>query len=405
VVHRDIKPSNLRLLSESTVKVLDFGLARHVQDATMTMSGAALGTLDFLAPEQQEDGSKADARSDQYSLGATAYFLLTGKRPRAIREKDVPDAWRELVFKSMEESPANRYTSMPAFAEALAAIGAPASRVAAPSPISSPPLPGPVLDMSSKGHTVHKWAEVLVYAPDPSIITDKAIREWISATGLPWRVKDRTTGIEMVVIPPGKYMRGASVQDSEAEEDERPSHEVTITKAFYFGVYEVTQDEWQSLMGDNPSHFKGERLPVDSVSWEDTHKFLGKSKGLRLPTEGEWEYACRGGMTSSRYGALDAIGWYYDNGAKSNHLVGGKVANGYGLHDVLGNVWEWCLDWYGEFSPEAQTDPLGPSFGEYRVCRGGSRRDVRRYCRASFRYFLAPVDGRNNLGFRVARTP
>ena len=405
VVHRDIKPSNLRLLSDSTVKVLDFGLARHAQDASMTMSGAALGTLDFLAPEQQEDGSKADARSDQYSLGATAYFLLTGKRPRAIREKDVPDAWRELVFKSMEESPADRYTSMDAFAAALAATSAHAPTVEAPSPSSSPALVAPVIEAPSKAHAVDTWAEVLVDTPDPSIITDKAIREQISATGLPWRVKDRTTGIEMVLIPAGKYMRGAYSGDSEADDDERPPHEVVITKSFYLGVYEVTQSEWQNLMGSNPSHFKGARLPVENVSWDDTQEFLGKSKGLRLPTEGEWEYACRAGTTGLRYGDLHQVAWYDGNSGGTTHAVGGKQSNGFGLHDMLGNVWEWCSDWYGAYPGGSQVDPSGPSSGQSRVFRGGSWGNFVRYCRASSRYDFAPADWYYILGFRVARTP
>jgi formylglycine-generating enzyme required for sulfatase activity len=254
------------------------------------------------------------------------------------------------VFKSLEESPADRYASMDAFAAALAATGALAPTVEAPSPISSPASPVPVLYTSPRRHSVHEWAEVLVDAPDSSIITDKAIRERISATGLPWRVKDRATGIEMVVIPPGKYMRGASPGDSQVSwfSNERPSHEVVITKAFYMGVYEVTQGEWQKIMDGNPSRFKGDRLPVEKVSWDDTQEFLIKSKGLRLPTEGEWEYACRGGTTSSRYGELDAIGWYEGSSGSKSHPVGGRRANGFGLHDMLGNVWEWCSDWYAD---------------------------------------------------------
>jgi len=249
------------------------------------------------------------------------------------------------------------------------------------------------------------WAVVLVSAPNQSIITDSSIRDRISATGLPWRVKDRATGIEMVVIPPGKYMRGASPGDSSAYDDERPAHEVTITKAFYMGVYELTQGEWQRLMGSNPSHFQGDRLPVEQVSWGDTQEFLRKSKGLRLPTEGEWEYACRAGTTGSRYGDLDAIGWYEGNSANVSHPVGGKQANDFGLHDTLGNVWEWCSDWYGSYDSSEQRDPLGPSSGEYGVCRGGSWYVNVRNCRASIRLYFAPAIRNYYLGFRVARTP
>ena len=233
------------------------------------------------------------------------------------------------------------------------------------------------------------------------------MRDRISATGLPWRVKDRTTGIEMVLIPPGKYMRGASPGDSEAFDFdyERPAHEVTITKAFYMGVYELTQGEWQRLMGSNPSHFQGDRLPVEQVSWGGTQKFLIKSKGLRLPTEGEWEYACRGDTTGPRYGDLDAIGWYEGNSGSMSHPVGGKQANDFGLHDTLGNVWEWCSDWYGSYDSSEQRDPLGPSSGVHRVCRGNAFNDSDRFCRASTRNGSEHADRYQNLGFRVARTP
>jgi formylglycine-generating enzyme required for sulfatase activity len=251
----------------------------------------------------------------------------------------------------------------------------------------------------------------LVDAPDSSIITDQAIRERISATGLPWRVKDRTTGIELVLIPAGKYMCGASPGDSEAYRDESPSHEVAITRSFYLGVYEVTQGEWQKLMGYNLANFRGllnfrgDRLPVESMSWEDTHMFLGKSNGLRLPTEGEWEYACRAGTTGSRYGDLDQVAWYERNSRGTPHVVGSKQSNGFGLHDMLGNVYEWCSDWYGDYPSSSDVDPSGPSSGVKRVCRGGSWRNGGRECRASIRYHFAPADRDNTLGFRVARTP
>jgi formylglycine-generating enzyme required for sulfatase activity len=216
---------------------------------------------------------------------------------------------------------------------------------------------------------------------------------------------DRTTGIEMVLIPAGKYMRGASPGDSDPYDDERPPHEVVITKLFYLGVYEVTQSEWQKLMGRNPPHFKGARLPVENVSWDDTQEFLGKSKGLRLPTEGEWEYACRAGTTGLRYGDLHQVAWYDGNSGGTTHAVGGKQSNGFGLHDMLGNVWEWCSDWYGAYPGGSQVDPSGPSSGQSRVCRGGSLGSHGRYCRASCRNIHAPADWRGYLGFRVARTP
>ena len=252
---------------------------------------------------------------------------------------------------------------------------------------------------------ISKWADVLARTPDSSIIKDKSLRDQIAATGLPWRVKHRETGIEMVLIPPGKYKRGASSGDPEAGENEYPAHTVTISQSFYMGVYEVTQAEWMKVMGSNPSHFKDEDLPVEQVSWTNIQVFLRKSPGLRLPTEGEWEYACRAGTKGSRYGNLDAIAWYYDGNDSGTHTGGRRMANGFGLHDMLGNVYEWCADWLENYSPSSQTDPTGPSSGEYRVCKGGSWNDRAGHCRASTRSMLRPADRDPTYGFRVARTP
>jgi len=254
---------------------------------------------------------------------------------------------------------------------------------------------------------VAAWADALEVEPRASVIADAAIRARISGTGLPWKVRDRVTGIELVLIPPGKYRRGESTDDEDrgAYDDEKPPHEVTISKAFYLGVTEVTQSEWSGVMGSNPSSFTGGRLPVERVSWEDIQPFLQKSSGLRLPTEGEWEYACRAGTTVSRYGELGDVAWYGDNSNGQTHDVGGKRANPFGLHDMLGNVNEWCSDWYGDYSSASQTDPQGPSTEGSRVLRGGSWGSNDRNCRASYRFNLAPANRYYNIGFRVARTP
>jgi formylglycine-generating enzyme required for sulfatase activity len=249
------------------------------------------------------------------------------------------------------------------------------------------------------------WADVLELEPRASVIADAEIRARISGTGLPWKVRDRVTGIEMILIPPGKYQRGASPNDSDAYDYERPAHEVTINKSFYLGATEVTQSEWSKVMGSNPSQFKGDRLPVETVSWDDIQSFLRKSPNLRLPTEGEWEYACRSGTPGSRYGGLADVAWYGNNSNSKPHDVGGKRANAFGLHDMLGNVWEWCSDWSGDYSSAAQTDPQGPRTGGKRVLRGGSCDSYVRYCRASYRSDLAPADRLIIVGFRVARTP
>ena len=252
---------------------------------------------------------------------------------------------------------------------------------------------------------VAKWCDVLEFEPNGTVIVDAEIRARISGTGLPWKVRDRVTGIEMALIPAGKYQRGASPRDSEAFSNESPAHEVTISNAFYLGVTEVTQGEWSKVMGSNPSHVKGDRRPLEIVSWDDIQPFLQKSPNLRLPTEGEWEYACRAGTTGSRYGELGDVAWHGANSSGQIQAVGGKRANAFGLHDMLGNVYEWCSDWYGDYSSSSQTDPQGPSTGDSRVLRGGSWLDIPFGVRAPYRFDSAPAGRCNLCGFRVARTP
>jgi formylglycine-generating enzyme required for sulfatase activity len=201
---------------------------------------------------------------------------------------------------------------------------------------------------------------------------------------------------------------------------------VRITRPFYIGRHEVTQEVWEKVMGTNPSEFKGAKNPVDNVSWDDCQEFLkklnalGKERGqFRLPTEAEWEYACRAG-TRTRFcsgddeGTLGEYGWYDANSGNTTHLVGAKQPNAWGLYDCHGNVWEWCGDWYDEYShgrmPKA--DPSGPPKGDGRVFRGGSWNDHAGDCRSAYRdnYYSLSLGRRYvNFGFRLAvsssRTP
>ena len=188
--------------------------------------------------------------------------------------------------------------------------------------------------------------------------------------------------MDFVLIKPGSFMMGSK---NGLLEDERPVHKVTITKPFYMGVYEVTQAQWKALMGDNPFYFKGDALPVEQVSWEDCQRFLaklnqraGQGRICRLPTEAEWEYACRAGSTSDYcFGDDDRLGdyaWYPRNSGYKTHPVGQKKPNAWGLYDMHGNVWEWCSDWYDAayYAESPGKDPKGPSTGQERVVRGGS---------------------------------
>ena len=216
----------------------------------------------------------------------------------------------------------------------------------------------------------------------------------------------------MVRVEGGTFMMGAtSEQGSDAFDDEKPAHQVTLS-SFSIGKYEVTQEEWQAVMGSNPSKFKGAKRPVEQVSWTDCQEFLRKlnlltGKRFRLPTEAEWEYAARGGNRSIgyKYAGSDNLGnvaWYTDNSGNETHPVGQKSPNELGLYDMSGNVWEWCQDWKGDYSSSSQTNPTGPAGGSRRVYRGGSWNRYARICRSSIRSSSSPSDRFGNLGLRLA---
>ena len=196
--------------------------------------------------------------------------------------------------------------------------------------------------------------------------------------------------MKFVWIPPGSFVMGSPKQEKERFEDET-QHKVTLTKGFYMGVYTVTQEQWKLVMGNNPSHFKGEKnLPVDMVSWNDCQEFIKKlrekdKKLYRLPTEAEWEYACRAGtITPFHFGETISTdqanydgNFIYGTGKKGmcrekTTPVGGFPANAWGLYDMHGNVWQWCQDWYSDYPQKDVVDPQGAEKGDFRVLRGGS---------------------------------
>ena len=242
--------------------------------------------------------------------------------------------------------------------------------------------------------------------------------------------------LDMVLIPSGKFMMGLTkkeLEDIKVEFQEElkkdgkeqlldavdlimsiqgKQHEVTLTKPFYMGKHEVTQEQWEALMGKNPSKTKGAKLPVTNVSWEDCQEFIKKLNaktdgGYRLPTEAEWDYACRAGTTTA-YSFGDKItpkdANYWDSKIGKPVVVGSYKPNAFGLFDMHGNVWEWCEDWHGEY-PFAVTDPKGPATGNRRVIRGGSSGYYGSFARSSNRYYSLPTNRGSLGGFRLARTP
>jgi formylglycine-generating enzyme required for sulfatase activity len=254
-------------------------------------------------------------------------------------------------------------------------------------------------------------------------------------TGKPLEIRHKQTGMHLVFIPAGEFMMGSPDNEKDREKDGRegPVHKVRLTKPFYMGKYEVTQAEWKAVMGNNPSQFPGDRNPVEKVSWDDCQEFLKKlnekvgsagfspssasseeranaraTSPFQLPTEAQWEYACRAG-TQTRFFFGDDLdskelvqyGWFATNSGGKSHAVGEKKPNAWGLHDMHGNVWEWCSDRFGNYPSKLVTDPPGPDTGGSRVYRGGSWYYSARYCRSAIRFRGSPGGRDFNLGFRV----
>ena len=222
-------------------------------------------------------------------------------------------------------------------------------------------------------------------------------------------------GMEFKLIPAGTFIMGdASVLDNQTP------HEVTLTKPFKMGVHEVTQDQYEQVMGVNPSEFKGANNPVEMVSWEEAVEFCRRLSELpaekkagnvyRLPTEGEWEYACRAG-TTTKYSFGDdesdfgEYAWYGDKYGDKHYPVGSKQPNAWGLYDMHGNVWEWCQDLYGDYPSGTVTDPTGAASGSFRVLRGGGWYSTAESCRSAYRYGYKPSGRYDGSGFRVSLSP
>ena len=211
-----------------------------------------------------------------------------------------------------------------------------------------------------------------------------------------------TDGLTYVFIAPGSFQMGCSANDKDCTDYEKPAHQVTITQGFWIGQTPVTQVAYKKVMGNNPSIFVGDQLPVEQVSWANASAYCGKV-GMRLPTEAEYEFAARAGNAGPRYGAVDTIAWYSANNGLRLHPVAQKQANAYGLYDMLGDVWEWVSDWNGKYTAAAATDPKGPAEGRAHVLRGGSRTTVDSALRVSNRTWM--VDGQRDdidYGFRCA---
>jgi formylglycine-generating enzyme required for sulfatase activity len=422
---------------------------------------------------QQMMGEKPAVTDDIYALGATLYDLLTGKPPffsgnilmqvqnkvpptLAARRAElghtgapIPAEWEATIAACLAKDSAERPQSAGEVAQLLGLGGSPqrgagdAKQEAPKVARVDPNAPAAAADngLGSSRSTsktplyvglaavgvvlaVMGWLE-LVHAPEQRRLEAEARRaqerqieaegENSAAVAASRPIMIRDLGLEMLPISPGRFAMGSA---SGGLDHERPVTQVTISRPFWLGKTEVTQAQWEALMGSDPSNFKGANLPVEQVTWDEAMAFcqkltereraagrLPEGYAYTLPTETQWEYACRAGTTGDYAGHLDTMGWYDANSGNSTNPVGQKQANAWGLHDMHGNVWEWCLDWYGNYPGGSVTDPSGPGSGSHRVIRGGSWLPFAVNCRSAFRFMITPDIRENSLGFRVALTP
>ncbi len=218
---------------------------------------------------------------------------------------------------------------------------------------------------------------------------------------------------EMVYVYGGSFIMGCTrEQDDQCYTDEHPAHKVTLGD-YYMGKYPVTQAQWRAVMGSNPSYFRGcDRCPVERVSWNQVQNFIKRlnektGKWYRLPTEAEWEFAARSGIKGNmfRYSGnnnINDVAWYSGNSDRKTHPVGIKGGNDLGIHDMTGNVWEWCSDWFGSYCSDDKQSPAGPARGTERVLRGGSWLNKPDRCRVSYRAGICPDRYYRSVGFRLA---
>ena len=473
MTHLDVKPANILLSDNDEPLLIDFGLSKQYDYSTgKATSHTPLGISNGYAPIEQYDPEAAGIFSpemDVYSLGATFFNLLTGITPQhasilanngipvqELHAKNISQRAISVIFQAMEplrkdrlhdmdsfinllekepeqepsEQPATQQLAQPYTVQTIIREGtAPAAVEQHKEQAKARPQP---LPKQSHAPVFEKkrtyWAGLGVALSVIVVIVaivfilnnysqcespDRSIEIPVNEVWTNEAMTFKVYGVSFTMIPVegGTFTIGATSEMENPCDDEKPTHQVTLSSYYYIGETEVTQALWEAVMGSNPSEFKGDDLPVEKVSWKDCQTFISKLNALtgkyfRLPTEAEWEFAARGGNQSrhtqySGSSRIDDVAWYDGNSGDKPHPVKTKQPNELGIYDMTGNVWEWCLDWYGSYSSYAQTDPTGVGSGSKRVFRGGSFASDSRYCRSSCRYSSTPEFSSDALGLRL----
>lgn len=354
-----------------------------------------ISTPDLLARIQ----SQARMRErDENALNKGSYYISNAMKANTVFAKDSVSG---LIYFKRKKAPVAVFTIR--IGDILFDFPSPrptASGVAARSS-SVQPIPIP-----EAGFLIGAQSAKIPPGPPPRATPQTETRPDGSA---PPDARSSSMGIELVWIHPGRFLMGST----EGEGYERPVRQIALTAGFWMGKFEVTQAQWSSVMGYNPSGFSkcGDNCPVENISWDEAQQFVArlnaKNDGFiySLPTEAEWEYAARGGTVGEYAGDLDRMAWYDRSSKGRTQPVGHKEPNAFGLYDMHGNVWEWCADWYGEYNRTALTDPRGPAKGKWRILRGGSWKEKPKYLRSAFRGLLTPGSKGKHVGLRVVARP